>query len=36
MQQDKFNCRFYENKYPNVDDYVMVRVELIDENSAYV
>lgn len=30
------NCRFYENKYPEVDDVVMVNVQQIAEMGAYV
>src|SRR3989338_3588906 len=30
------NCRFYEQKYPEVDDLVMVRVKSITEIGAYV
>ncbi|KAG4301736.1 hypothetical protein PCANB_001670 [Pneumocystis canis] len=30
------NCRFYENKYPDVDDLVMVNVKQIQEMGAYV
>ncbi|CAI5757309.1 unnamed protein product [Candida verbasci] len=30
------NCRFYENKYPEVDDVVMVNVQEIAEMGAYV
>lgn len=30
------NCRFYENKYPEVDDLVMVKVQSIAEMGAYV
>jgi translation initiation factor 2 subunit 1 len=30
------NCRMYENKYPEVDDLVMVRVKSIAEMGAYV
>lgn len=32
----KFQCRFYENQYPQVDDYVMVTVKHIAEMGAYV
>lgn len=32
----KFQCRFYENQYPHVDDYVMVTVKHIAEMGAYV
>lgn len=34
--KEKFNCRFYENKYPEVDDLVMVNVRQIAEMGAYV
>lgn len=30
------NCRMYENKYPEVDDLVMVEVKSIEEMGAYV
>ncbi|KAG7889088.1 hypothetical protein KL908_004888 [Ogataea polymorpha] len=30
------NCRFYENKYPEVDEVVMVNVQQIAEMGAYV
>jgi len=30
------SCRMYENKFPEVDDLVMVRVKSIDEMGAYV
>ncbi|KAI9739260.1 MAG: eukaryotic translation initiation factor 2 subunit alpha [Cirrosporium novae-zelandiae] len=30
------NCRFYEEKYPNIDDFVMVNVKQIAEMGAYV
>jgi translation initiation factor 2 subunit 1 len=30
------NCRYYEQKYPNVDDLVMVEVKSIEEMGAYV
>ena len=30
------NCRFYENKYPEVDEVVMVNVQEIAEMGAYV
>lgn len=32
----KFQCRFYENRYPEVDDLVMVNVRQIAEMGAYV
>lgn len=30
------SCRFYENKYPEVDDYVVVKVKSIADMGAYV
>jgi translation initiation factor 2 subunit 1 len=36
MSQDLLTCRFYENKYPKVDELVVVKVEQIVENGAYV
>ena len=33
---EKYNSRFYENKYPEVDDLVMVNVRQIAEMGAYV
>lgn len=37
-EQDKkiASCRFYEKKYPDVDDLVMVKVKSIAEMGAYV
>ncbi|KAL6925641.1 eukaryotic translation initiation factor 2 subunit alpha [Hanseniaspora valbyensis] len=32
----QYSCRFYENKYPEVDDVVMVNVQQIAEMGAYV
>ena len=36
MANPKFQCRFYENKYPEVDEIVMVNVRQIAEMGAYV
>jgi len=36
MEKHKFNCRFYENVYPQVDEHVIVRVMKIDEYCTYV
>lgn len=33
---DPLSCRMYEQKYPNVDDLVMVKVKQIAEMGAYV
>jgi len=30
------NCRMYEEKYPNVDDLVVVQVKQVTEMGAYV
>ncbi|KAK6430743.1 eukaryotic translation initiation factor 2 subunit alpha, partial [Oleoguttula sp. CCFEE 5521] len=30
------NCRFYEEKYPEIDSFVMVNVKQIAEMGAYV
>jgi len=34
--KEKFNCRMYENKYPEIDALVMVNVRQIAEMGAYV
>lgn len=36
MSKRNLNCRFYEQKYPENDDLVMVRVKSISEIGAYV
>ena len=36
VDRDKYACRMYENKYPEVDDLVMVNVRQIAEMGAYV
>ena len=36
IDDPKYQCRFYENKYPEVDDLVMVNVRQIAEMGAYV
>ncbi|KAM0682377.1 hypothetical protein MDAP_002215 [Mitosporidium daphniae] len=36
VDRDKYDCRMYENKYPEVDDLVMVNVRQIAEMGAYV
>jgi len=36
MSKKNLNCRFYEQKYPENDDLVMVRVKSISEIGAYV
>lgn len=36
IDRDKYACRMYENKYPEVDDLVMVNVRQIAEMGAYV
>ncbi len=35
-QNKKFNCRFYEQKYPEQDDLVMVKVQSVSEMGVYV
>lgn len=35
-KNERFSCRMYENKYPEVDDLVMVTVRQIAEMGAYV
>ena len=35
MEVNKFQCRFYRNKYPNVDDLVLVTTNQIAEMGAY-
>lgn len=34
--KEKFSCRMYESKYPEIDDLVMVNVRQIAEMGAYV
>lgn len=36
IKSERFSCRMYENKYPEVDDLVMVTVRQIAEMGAYV
>jgi len=36
FEHDHNNCRMYEEKYPNVDDLVMVQVKNVAEMGAYV
>lgn len=36
MDNSQFNCRMYEEKYPEVDQIVMVKVTQIAEMGAYV
>ena len=36
MSNPKLQCRFYENKYPEVEDLVMVQVKQIADMGAYV
>lgn len=35
-QNDSLRCRFYENKYPDPEEVVMVNVTRIGEMGAYV
>jgi translation initiation factor 2 subunit 1 len=35
-EDSPLNCRMYDQKYPEVDDLVMVKVKQIDELGAYV
>ena len=36
MEQDPLRCRFYEQKYPEIEEVVMVTVTEIGEMGAYV